>query len=176
MSSSRVRYTKQFIKINSYSYDTTNKVYNITANNHNLFTGVPIYLSSDQYYTSYLTSAVVTSSNTFTANCVDSIQSLTHVYVNGYLSGQTGEKEQQTLPRSTGTDTVIQSYVNGTGGAVYNIQVSLDASHWITTNTITHGTNSGNTTYTTIKSGWAYMRANVTSIGANTNLVLMTGE
>ena len=176
MSSSRIRYPKQFIEINSYSYDTTNKVYNITANNHNLFTGVPLYLASEPYYTSYLTSAVVTSGNTFTANCTQSIEKLTHVYVNGYLSGQVGEKQEQTLPRATGTDTVIQSYVNGTGGASYTIQVSLDKSHWITVNTITHGVDAGNTAYATVKPGWAYMRANVTAIGANTNLVLMTSE
>ena len=98
------------------------------------------------------------------------------VYVNGYLSGQTGDKEEQTLPRATGTDSIIQSYVNGTAGASYTIQVSLDANHWINANTITHGTDNGNTTYATIKPGWAYMRANVASIGANTNLVIMTGE
>lgn len=176
MSVSRVKYIKQFFPIKSYSFDSGNNVINVVANSHNLFSNVTVSLSSDINYGSYTGVATVVDANNFSVQCSQNLQGLTNFYVFGYLSGQTGNQSEQTLPRATGTDTIIQSYVNGTGGAAYKIDVSLDAVHWINSNTQSHSTTSGNTVFSTIKPGWAYYRANVTSLGANTNLVFMTGE
>jgi len=176
MSSQRVRYIRQFFPIGSYTYNTTTATYSITANNHLLFEGVPVYLVSEPYNTTHLSTANVTSSNTFNVSCPSDLPKLSHYYVNGYLSNQTGVKPEHTLPRATGTETIVQTYVNGTGGASLSVDVSLDTQHWINVGSIVNGTASGNTGYITISPGWAYMRPNVVSIGANTNLVIMTGE
>ena len=71
---------------------------------------------------------------------------------------------------------VVQSYVRGTGGAVYKVEVSMDSEHWVETATVTHTTTTDDTGFVTIQPGWAYMRPNITSIGVNTNLVIITGE
>lgn len=176
MSVSRVKFIKEYFPLTSYQIDGANNKINVVANSHNLFTGITVSLSSDINYGSYTAPATVTSSNTFSVQIPASIniQNLTNYYTFGYTS--TGAKSGQTLPRATGTDTVIQSYVNGTGGATYTIDLSLDSTHWIAANTIVHGADSGNTSFVTIKPGWAYYRANVTALGANTNLVIMSGE
>ena len=177
MSISRVKYQKQFFPITSYTIN--NNVISVIANNHVLFTGIPVFLTSNKDYYALSGTANVTSSNTFTVTApfVGTLENnLTHYCINGYVTGQTGNKEAQTLPRATGTDTIVQSYVIGTGAAEYNMEVSLDTSHWILAANVVHTTTSGDTGFITIKPGWAYMRANVVSIGANTNLVIMTGE
>lgn len=174
MSISRVKYIKQYFPVLSYTFSSGST--EVTANNHLLFTGIPVSLTSDKQYFAYNSYATVTSGNTFTIPSTEYIHNITHFSINGYVSGQSGEMEAQTLPRATGTETIVQSYVNGAGGASYKIDVSLDKEHWINMGTISHATVSGNTAYMTLSPGWAYMRANVVSIGANTNLVIMTGE
>ena len=68
MSVSRVKYIKQYVPVSSYTYDSGNSVVSITtASNHLLFTGVPIFLTSDKQYSAYNTVATVISSNTITA-------------------------------------------------------------------------------------------------------------
>ena len=179
MSVSRVKYHKQFFPITSYSYDSSTRTISVIANNHVLYTGVTASLTSDKDYYVTTGTATKTSANTFTivAPFVGTLSNeITHYSINGYVTGQTGVKDAQTLPRATGTDTIIQSYVIGTGAASYNIDVSLDKEHWIPAANVVHTTTSGDTGFITIKPGWAFMRANVVSIGANSNLVLMTGE
>lgn len=174
MSVSRIKYIKQYFPIENYEYSSGN--IEVTSNNHLLFTGVPVSLTSDKQYSAYNSIAQVNSDSIFSIPSSEYIHNLTHYSVTGYLSGQSGVMESQTLPRATGTETIVQSYVNGEGGATYAIDVSLDKSHWINLVTIVHGSDSGNTAYLTISPGWAYYRANVASIGANTNLVIMSGE
>lgn len=176
MSTQRVRYIKQFFPIETYSFDSGNNKITVVSNNHTLFTGTKLYLASGTRYETYPKVATVISSNTFTVTSTSNIPYLDSFYVNGFLPGQTGAKPEHTLPRATGTETIVQSYVDGAGGAAYTVDVSLDTSHWITISTITHASVSGNTGYVTISPGWAYMRANVTAVGANTNLVIMTCE
>jgi len=177
MSVSRVKYQKQYFPINSYTVDDANNKVNIVANNHILYNGINVALTSNKEYTSYSGEVTVTSANTFTVNCYSkSIQSLTNYCVTGYLTGQTGGQQSITLPRGTGTEAIIQSYVSGTGGATYNIETSLDTSHWIPIATVTHTTTNGNTGFVLVSPGWAYYRANISSVGANTNLVIMSGE
>lgn len=172
MSVSRVKYPKQFSPVFSTTFNSGTVI--VTANNHGLFTGIPVALTSDKNYAVINGYATVTSANTFTIPSNINPQYVTHFAINGYLSS--GEKEAQTLPRATGTETIVQSYVNGAGGAAYKLDVSLDKEHWVTLQTVSHASVSGNTSYVTISPGWAYYRANVSSIGANTNLVVMSGE
>lgn len=176
MSVSRVKYIKQFYPISSYIFDEANSSIVVTANNHVLYANADVYLASGTQYAAYKTKVISNTVNTFTVSATSNQSYLTDYYINGYVTGQTGAKEPQTLPRATGTETIIQSYVTGTGGASYSIDVSLDNSHWITTANVTHTTTNNDTGFITISPGWAYMRANINSIGANTNLVIMTGE
>ena len=107
MSVSRVKYIKQFFPIKSYSFDSGNNVINVVANSHNLFSNVTVSLSSDINYGSYTGVATVVDANNFSVQCSQNLQGLTNFYVFGYLSGQTGNQSEQTLPRATGTDTKI---------------------------------------------------------------------
>lgn len=173
MSLSRIKYIKQNFPISSYTY-ANGKITVTSSGNHNLFTGLPVTLISDINYYAVNGTANVTSANTFSINYTKHVQDLTHYGYNGYIS--TGAKDAQTLPRATGTETIVQSYVTGTGGAAYNIDVSLDAQHWIVAANATHTSTSDDTVFLTISPGWAYYRANVTAIGANTNLVFISGE
>jgi hypothetical protein len=178
MSVSRVKYAKNYYPVQSFTYDTGNNLVTIvTPSNHNLWTGLNVSLTSDVTYGACYGTANVTSANTFSikySNYIDG--NITNYEINGYLPGTTGPQTEQTLPRATGTDTVIQSFVNGAGGASYSVEVSLDKAHWISIGSVTHASVDQNTSSITIKPGWAYYRANVTSVGANTNLVVMSGE
>lgn len=181
MATTRVKTPKQYFPIESYSYDSANSIATIVANTaytNLLFANAAIYLASSTQYTDYKTSVRTKSGNTFTASVATAqyIQNLSHFGVDGYLPGQTGGQEPQTLPRGTGTETIIQSYVSGTGSASYVIDVSLDTSHWIPVANVTHANTNNDTGFITISPGWAYYRANINSIGANTNLVIMSGE
>lgn len=176
MSVSRVKYIKQFYPVSSYVFDEANSAIVVTSNNHVLYANADVYLASGTQYSALKTKVLSNTVNTFTVSATSNVAYVTNYYINGYVTGQTGTKEPQTLPRATGTDAVVQSYVTGTGGATYSIDVSLDTEHWITHSTVTHGTTNGNTGFVFISPGWAYMRANVSSIGTNTNLVIMTGE
>ena len=172
MSVSRVKYIKQYFPLTSYSYQSSNTTVSIVANNHGLFTGIPVTLTSDKHSSAYNGTANVTSANTFTVSSYINPQDLTHFSINGYIS--TGAGSEQSLPHGRGIDSVIQAYTNGSGGsATSTIEVSLDASHWITAGTMTVNSN---TSYITISPAWVYYRANVTSIAANTNLVLMASD
>nr|QMP83659.1 MAG: hypothetical protein [Caudoviricetes sp.] len=171
MSVSRVKTIKQYFPITSYSYSSSNTTVSITANNHGLFTGIPVALTSDKHYSAYNGSANVTSSNTFTVQSYVNPQDLTHFSIDGYIA--TGAGEAQTLPRGRGVDSVIQTYTNGAGGATVSIDVSLDIQHWINLGTMTVTTNSA---FISVSPSWAYYRANVTSLTANSNLVLMSSE
>lgn len=174
MSSARVKKAKTYYEISSYSFDSANNIVTANSVNHGLYSGIPCYLISDKDREFYKGTANVVSANVFTFAINYRPQNLTHVAIDGYTS--IGNKPEVTLPRGTGTETIVQSYVNGTGGAAYNIDVSLDIIHWIPAANVSHTTSDGDTGFVTISPGWSYMRANVTSIGANTNLVIMTGE
>lgn len=181
MSTQRVKTIKQYFPIESYSFDSANSIATIVANTaytNLLFANLNIYLSSTTQYTNYKTSVKTVVGNTFTATVETAqyIQNLSHFGVDGYLPSQTGSQAEQTLPRGTGTETIVQSYVSGTGGASYIIDVSLDKTHWIPAANVVHSSVNNDTGFVTISPGWAYYRANLTSVGANTNLVIMSGE
>lgn len=174
MSSQRVRYIKQFFPIDSYTNDSINGEIDVVANNHHLFSGATVYLTSDKDYTNFKGVANVTSSNTFSVGCYLNQNTLTHYCVDGYLETQTGDKAAHSLPRAVGVDAIVQGYTTGVNGATLRVDVSLDDTHWIYANTLVLTSNS--TGFIKIPAGWAYMRPNVVSIGANTNLTVMTGD
>lgn len=181
MATTRVKYHKQYFPIKSYTFDSANSVATIVANTaytNLLYANLAIYLASSSQYTDYKTSVGTVSGNTFTASVATAqyIQNLSHFGVDGYLPGQTGGQAEQTIPRGTGAETVIQSYVSGTGGASYIIELSLNKTHWIASANVSHSNTNNNTGFITVSPGWAYYRANINSIGANTNLVIMSGE
>ena len=76
------------------------------------------------------------------------------------------------LPRSTGAAAVVQSFVTGTGGAAYALDVSLDGVHWTSLASITHAGTTDDTQSATIAPNWAYGSVNITSIGASTKLTV----
>ena len=172
MSVSRVKYIKQYFPITSYSYSSSNNTVSITSDSHGLFTGIPVALTSDKHYSAYNGSANVTSANTFTIESYVNPQDLTHFSINGYTS--TGAKDYQTLPRGRGIDSIIQTYANGAGGATVTIDVSLDANRWISLGSMT--VTNTNSAFIPVSPSWAYFRANVVSLVANSNLVVISSE
>ncbi len=123
--------------------------------------------------------ATVTSSTTFTipltAIEATRVQAVGKVVIDFYGPSQTGVQEAFTIPRGQGSgNLVIQSYVTGTGGATYTLELSLDAVHWITAvATVTHSGTSGDTAFITVDPAWAYARINPSAIGAATQLTIL---
>ena len=100
----------------------------------------------------------------------------TNLEVGYYSTGMTGGQDSLTLSSSTALVAVVQSHVSGVGGAVYTIEGSLDGLHWSTDAVIiTHLGVDGNTQAATISPSWAYLRINITSIGAATRLYINLG-
>lgn len=99
------------------------------------------------------------------------LNNASEIEVGYYSVGQTGGQLALTLPSSTALNAVVQSWVSGTGTAVYTIEGSLDGVHWTTDGTtITHTSADGNTQAASISVSWAYLRINLTSVGTATKL------
>ena len=173
MSSSKVRTLKTQIK---YTATWAANVLTVTtASNHNLVTGDTIKLLAASGNQDNVNHAVtVTSATTFTTPSTDKFYSLVGlVEIPFFRTGITG-RQIFTSPHSTGTDAVIQSYVSGTGGAIYSIDQSLDGIHWSPSGIlVNHSTSDQDTQGYVIKGNWAYLAANITSIGAATALTVM---
>lgn len=93
------------------------------------------------------------------------------IEVGFYNHDMTGGQQPLTLHATTALSAVIQSWVSGTGTAVYTIEGSLDGVHWSTdTVIITHAAANNDTQAATIAVSWAYLRINLTSVGAATKL------
>lgn len=95
------------------------------------------------------------------------------MFVKYFSTGYTGGGVIEGLTSSLGKPAMVQSYVVGTGGAVYTLEVSLDGTHWLPISTVTHTSTSGHTDYVVIDPVVNFVRANVSSIGAATKLVVM---
>jgi hypothetical protein len=94
-------------------------------------------------------------------------------WMNYFSEGMTGRQDSFTLPIYQGAKAIVQTHVVGTGGAVYNLEGSLDGVIWSTIATITHGAVSLNSAYTSITDPWAYFSINLTSVGTATKLVVI---
>ncbi len=91
-----------------------------------------------------------------------------------YATGQTGGQPSITFNHQTGNSGVVQSWVVGTGGAVYTIEGSLDDVHWSNGDAaVTHAGITNDTQSSTVEPAWAYLRPNITSIGAATKLYFL---
>ena len=118
----------------------------------------------------------VTNATTFTIplTTVHGAQAFGQVTIKFYSTGMTGGQAAFTLPKNAYGARVIQSYVTGTGGATYTLELSLDAIHWVTAvATVTHGITTGDTQSVTVDPLWAYGRINPSVIGSATTLTVM---
>lgn len=95
------------------------------------------------------------------------------VFVRYFSTGYTGGLFYEGVQCSLGKPLMVQSYVVGTGGASYSLEVSLDGVHWVAVATVTHTTADGNTSYVIVDPIVNFVRANVASVGASTKLVVM---
>lgn len=177
MSTPRVKYLKQYFGITSATWNA-NVLTVVTPVAHNLYNGMTVTMVTPNNPQQLTGTVTVSNTTTFTIACeaVKNVGGWFQYFIIGFLPGQTGGIGAHTIPRGTGASAVVQSYVVGTGGATYAIEVSLDGVHWIPAGTIAHTTNTNDTGFLTIQPGWSYIRPNITSIGASTNLVIMTGE
>ena len=174
MSASRTKYITQEFPIANATWN--NNVYTAnTSSAHSLFANVEItLLGSNQTHTAPVT---VLANNQFrVAMNRDKADNYSSYLVKGYLPGQTGPRETQAMQRGMATDAIVQSYVTGTGGAAYTLEVSLDNQHFINAASFSHTTTSGDTGFVTISPGWTHYRANVASVGANTLLTIICGN
>jgi len=94
------------------------------------------------------------------------------VVINYFSTGNTG-MNVMTFPRGSGNSGIVQSFVTGTGTAVYVVEASLDGIHWTTLATVTHTATSGDTQSLVVEPAWAYLGFSITSIGAATQLGIL---
>lgn len=147
---------------------------------HNLSTGDLVTLKFDE------SPQVVSSVSVTTSGSTGLIIPYTNEYALPYkggqveipyfLTGQTGIVSVFTMPRTNTGNPVVQSYVTGVNGASYTLQGSLDGIHWTNIASVTHGTTSGDTQYTSVTENWVYGAINVTSIGSATTLTVMVSS
>ena len=95
------------------------------------------------------------------------------VMIKFYQAGFTGAGVAVPVMHSLGKPCMVQSYVDGTGGASYTLQVSLDGTHWVDVATVTHTLVDEHTDFVVVDPVVNFVRANVTSVGAATRLVVM---
>lgn len=176
MNTGRVKYITQDKQVRNHSWDNTKLVIN-TTENHGLYNNVTVSLLNIEH-NEYVTGlANIISSNSFSIIPDKTLPGRYVLYrINGYLPGQTGPQSAQPIPRGLGTDAIIQSYVTGSNGANYKVEVSLDTEHWVNVASITHTSTTGDTGFITITPGWSHFRANVVAVGNNTLLTVMTGQ
>ena len=176
MSSSKTHKLRQIFSVQSFSWTGDNLTI-VTAQPHLLYNGITVTAHNiDAAYDSVKGAVTVVNATTFTIAGTFTKGNFYQYQVDGFLPGQTGGIGSYSLPRSLAYPVIVQSYVKGTGGAAYKVEVSMDSEHWIEAATVTHTTTTDDTGFVTIQPGWAYMRPNITSIGVNTNLVIIRGE
>lgn len=91
---------------------------------------------------------------------------------NYYSTSMSGPQDVFTLPIQSGSKALFQSYVVGTGTAVFALEGSLDGVVWSNLATVTHTSSNLDSSAISITDPWIYFRVNITSIGAATKLYL----
>jgi len=171
MSSRKVKPFVRTLQVISSSYASSETTF--TTATHYLTTGdlVTIRFKNNPLF---LTNVPVTvlSATTFKVSTDRdyNIREDGEVQIDFFSAGMTGRQRAITLTHGSGAPAVLQSYVKGTGGAVYTIEGSLDNSHWTTDSPITHAGTTDDTQASTIVPAWAFVTINITSIGAATKL------
>ena len=173
MSSQKVRKVQRFLP---YTATWLAGVLTVTTATHYLTsTNTVSFRFNDSPQELNNVAVTVTSGTQFTIVLADEnqVQKVGVLVVDFYGPSQTGAQLAFTLPRANGINTVVQSYVKGTGGAAYTINVSLDGVHWTANpsgGTLTHAGTTDDTKYEVILAGWGYMQIVPSAIGAATQL------
>jgi len=175
MSTSKVK------KLKTQLYFTATWLANVltitTASAHNLVTGDLVTIIPDSAMNASLNKQAVTVTNATTFT-IASTHPTAHlrglVEIDFFRTGFTG-RIIFTAPKSTGSPSVVQSFVTGTGGATYLMEASLDGIHWtpLTGVDVVHGALSGDTQATTVAANWTYLATNISVIGASTKFEVM---
>jgi len=175
MAHTRFQYLGQTFPIESFVWDATGLVCTITA--HKLINGVVAKaINTSSSYDSVTGAVEVINANSFRIVSAPVLGSFKEVNVNCYLPTQTGTTKSYTLRKGEGSETVVQAYVIGTGGATVTPEMSMDGVAWrpLTLLTLTGTTlNSSHLSFTT---GWCFIRLNIATLGANTQLVVVVGD
>lgn len=173
MALTRLQYLEQRLPIGSFSWDGTGLIVNIT--NHKLIAGFTV--TAPNFHSSYnsVTGIVqLIDANSFRIVSAPVLGSFTEIIVRGFMS--TGFTPVYAIRKGEGAETVVQSWVTGTGACTFTTQLSMDGLHWINSTNVIHTTTDGDTGGFTFTAGWGYMRLNVTAIGANTILTVILGD
>jgi len=175
MSVTRAHKLRQIFPIESFSW-VDDVLTIVTDAPHLLYDGIVVTAHNiDSAYDSVQGAVTVVDPTTFSITGQFTKGSFYQYQVDAFLPGQTGGIGVYPISRSLSYPTVVQSYVNGVGGASYKIQVSLDGEHWIDSENgaLAHTTVDEHTAFVTITPGWVYMRPNITSIGVATSLTVI---
>ena len=175
MALTRLQNIEQRFTATSFSWDATGLLLTITS--HKFIAGITVTVPNiDSAYDSITGVIQVVDANTIRVVSDPVLGRFAEVIVRGFLPGQTGYTDVYSIRKGEGSETVLQSWVTGTGGAAYNVELSMDGTHWINSATVTHTTVSGDTGGFTFTAGWAYIRFNITSLGASTILSIILGD
>lgn len=170
----RIQYLEQRLPIEAFEWDATGLVVTITG--HKIIEGFTV--TAPNFHSSYssITGIVeVIDANSFRIVADEVLGSFTEVIVRGFMS--TGYSPVYSIRKGEGAETVVQSWVTGTNGATFTVEFSMDGVHWVTiTNSTSIELVASATSAFTFTAGWAYMRLNITALGANTILSVVTGD
>lgn len=173
MSTRKVKPFARVLQVTSSSYATGETT--LVTETHYLTTGDLVtvrFKNNPLSFTNVPVTVVNSTSFKITTDKDYQIKESGEVVINFYATGQTGGQQSITLTHGSGAPAVIQSFVKGTGGAVYTVEGSLDNVHWSPNSPITHVGTTDDTQASTIAPAWAWLRVNITSIGAATKLYI----
>jgi len=175
MANTRFQYLDQSFTITSFAWDGTGLV--CTLNGHKLINGVVARaINTSSSYDSVTGTVQVINVNSFRIVSAPVLGSFNEVRVNCWLPTQTGVTKTYSLKKGEGSETVVQAYVIGTGGATVTPEVSMDGIGWRPLTALTLTTTTLHSSHLTFTSGWCYIRLNITALGANTQLVVVVGD
>ena len=173
MALTRIQYLERRLPIESFVWDSTGLVVTITG--HKITNGFTVTAPNlHSSYNSVSGIVEVIGVNSFRIVADEVLGSFTEVIVRGFTN--TGLTPSYSIRKGEGAETVVQSWVTGTGGCTFTVQFSMDGLHWIDSVNITHTTINNDTGGFTFTAGWAYMRLNITTLGANTILTVIVGD
>ena len=96
------------------------------------------------------------------------------IFTDIYRTGMTGGQDRFTFSFGQPPSAIVQAYVSGTGGAVFDVEASMTGQHWQTVATVTLAANAHE--FVKITDPWAFGRLKITSIDAATTLKAVMGS
>ena len=171
MASGRQQYLEQRLPIPTFSWDATGLIVNIVG--HKLLNGFTVTaVNTSSSYDSVTGIVEVIGADSFRIVAAPVLGSFSEVIVRGFMA--TGLTPAYSIRKGAGAETVVQSWVTGTNGATFTPQFSMNGTNWVPGTAVTHTT--GATSNFTLTPGWAYIRLNITAIGASTILSVVLGD